>query len=620
MAEQLEEIKRKIDIVQFINNYVPLKKTGRNFKALCPFHSETVPSFIVSPERQIWHCFGQCGEGGDIFKFLMKIENIDFGEALRELAKRAGVKLVSYRLSEDEKQKQLLYEINHLAAEFYHYLLLNHPAGKRALNYILGRGINKDSLEKFKLGYSPNMWEGLQRFLVGKKGYRVEDLERAGLVIRRDTPSVTSNTKENVSRTNVLRVTWYDRFRDRLIFPLKDHRGDICGFAGRKIPRGFGGSRPKGDEGEAKYINSPETLIYHKSDLLYGLFENKDEIKKVDGVILVEGELDAISSYQVGVKNMVAIKGSALTPRQVQLLSRFTKNITFALDSDIAGDAAVRRGIEVADGAGVAMGVVEIKGGKDPDEVAQKNPQLWQRLVSQAVPVYDYFLNSAFSKFDPELAEGKRKIGQELIPILAKISDKIVQAHYIQALAERLGIEEEAIAAEIAKFEVSLATTPAQVREEIIQKDRREILEEHLLVLCFQSENWAWLRKRKPLSLVKTPRFLRILESLGDYLKKYKTLDSERLTKMLAPELKESFNQLYLFDLGNLAKDEDKLKSEFQETIRQLEKFSLKEKLKQIAEEIENLEKEKSSSSKLDKLNEEFRDLGARLAELEEKE
>jgi len=598
MSDQLEEIKRKIDIVQFINQYVPLKKTGRNFKALCPFHSETVPSFIVSPERQIWHCFGACNEGGDIFKFLMKIENIDFGEALRELAKRAGVKLASYRPTADERQKQLLYEINHLAAEFYHYLLLNHSAGKRALNYILGRGINKESLEKFKLGYAPNMWEGLQKFLVGKKGYRVEDLERAGLVI----PS---------SKFKVPGSRFYDRFRHRLMFPLKDHRGNICGFAGRVLDP---------QVKEAKYVNTPETLIYHKSDLLYGLHENKDEIKKADEVILVEGELDAISSWQVGVKNVVAIKGSALTPRQVQLLGRFTKNIIFALDSDIAGDTAARRGIEIADSVGMAMKVVEIKGGKDPDEVAQKNPDLWRQLVAEAVPVYDYFIDSAFLRFDSKTAEGKRKIGQELAPVLAKISNKIVQAHYIQVLGEKLGVEEEIIGEEIAKFSSSLSTPSVQISQEAGKKERREILEEHLLALCFQSENWQWLRKRKVLSLVKTPRFLRILEVLGEYFKKYKTLKTEKLAAMLPPELEESFNQLYLLDLEAILRDEDKLLGEFQNTLYQLEKLHLKEELKALAREIEKLEKQKDQTKKVEKLSSEFRDLGKKLAELEGRE
>lgn len=617
MADQLEEIKRKIDIVEFISSFVPLKKTGRNFKALCPFHSETIPSFIVSPERQIWHCFGACNEGGDIFKFLMKIENLEFGEALRELAKRAGVRLTRFKPSESEKQKQLLYEINHLATEFYHYLLLNHSVGRQALRYILGRGISKPSLQLFKLGFAPNTWESLQKFLVGKKGYNPQDLEKAGLIIKSEK-----------------KAGFYDRFRSRLIFPLKDHRGNICGFAGRKIPP-EAGSRPKDEE--AKYINTPETLIYHKSDLLYGLFETHQEIKEVDGVVLVEGELDAISSFQTGVKNVVAIKGSALTPNQVQLLGRFTKNISLALDRDIAGDQAARRGIEVADSGGMAIKVIELEGGKDPDEVAQKNPNLWRKLVAQSVPVYDYFLNSAFSRFDSKTAEGKRKIGQELIPILSRITDKIVQAHYIQALAERLGVDKEAVVAQIEKLrsEEQEAGGERPTFAEVLAgegKTRREIVEEYLLALCFQSGKWNNLQKREVLSLVMTPRFAGILGILTTYLKKYKgrkipletrpkNWESERLAKMLPAELVEVFNQLYLLSLGDLVTDEEKFEGEFQKTISILREINLREKLKEISQKIRQLEAmekpSKQDKEKLKTLGQEFRDLTTHLVETE---
>lgn len=598
MGDQLEEIKKKIDIVQLVSEYIPLQKSGQNFKALCPFHSEKTPSFMVSPERQIWHCFGACNTGGDVFAFLMRKEGMEFGEALRVLAKRAGIKLVSYQPTEGERQKQVLYEINHLAAEYFHYLLLNHQVGKRALDYILGRGISKESLELFKLGYAPDMWEGLKQFLVGKKGYRVEDLEGAGLVI-----------KSGVSR-------YYDRFRNRLMFPLTDHRGNICGFAGRILEK---------DAQEAKYINSPETVVYHKSDLLYGLSEVKEEIKKLDQVILVEGELDAISSYQVGVKNAVAIKGSALTASQVQLLGKFTKNLIFALDSDLAGDQAARRGIEIADAGGMAIKVVEVKGGKDPDEVAQKNPSLWRELVTKAVPIYDYFLDSAFSRFDGKTIEGKRKIAEELVPILNKITSEIIQSHYIQALAEKLAVEEEAVKAEIMKYEGedkklgAKRVSPAMGTS--AKKERREILEEHLLGLCFQSGNWAYLRKRKVSLLIKTPRFARILETLGEYLRRYKKNESERLAKMLAAELQESFNQLYLLDLTELTQDEDKFQGEFEKTVYQLRRLDLKEQLKQLSTEVKNLEKQSGFSEKdqgkMDKLNEQFRDLLLRLTEIE---
>jgi len=598
MADQLEEIKRKIDIIELINEHVPLKKTGRNFKALCPFHSETIPSFIVSPERQIFKCFG-CGESGDIYGFLMRMEGIEFGEALRTLAKRAGVKLKRYKPSESEKAKQLLYEINHLASEFYHYLLLNHPAGKKALNYILGRGISKESLQLFKLGIAPDLWEGLQKFLVGKKGYKPEDLEKAGLVIK-------SERKKG----------YYDRFRGRLMFTLKDHRGNVVGFAGRVLD-------PKQEE--AKYINTPETLIYHKSDVLYGLTETREAIKKADEVILVEGELDAISSYQAGIKNVVAIKGSALTGNQVQLLGRFSKNLTFALDRDVAGDTAARRGIEIADAAGMALKVVQLKEGKDPDEVAQKKPKLWQKLVKNAVPVYDYFLASAFSRFDAKTAEGKRQIGQELVPVLAKISNEIVKAHYITQLSEKLGVSEETIAAEITKEEKEKWPTAVEtpVAEEAKEKlSRREILEEHTLALAFQSNQWEFLRKRKVTSLVKTPRFTRILEATAKYLKRYKTFESERLAKMLPAELKETFDKFYLLDLSGILKDEEKLAKEFEKTLYQLEKLDLKEQLKAISEKIKGIEKKKEIDKKekkqLKNLDREFRDLSKKLAELEQ--
>lgn len=590
MSNEIEEIKRRIDIVSLISRYVPLKKAGRNFKALCPFHSEKTPSFFVSPERQIWHCFGACNEGGDIFKFLMKIENIDFGEALRELAKEAGVKITSYKPSPEEKRRQILYEINHLAAEFYHYLLLNHPVGKRALDYVFGRGIKKESLEKFKIGYAPSSWDSLIKFLVNKKGYRLEDLAKVGLIIRGRG--------------------FYDRFRDRIVFPLKDHRGNICGFSGRVL---------QSDVKEAKYINTPETLLYHKSLLLYGLFENKQEIKNKDEVILVEGEFDMISSWQAGVENVVAIKGSALTPQQVEILSRLTKNLVFALDADAAGSEAIKRGVEVAENYGMVMKAIKIEGGKDPDEIAQKNPEEWRKMVKEAVGIYDFFLDFVFLKYNWQTAEGKRKIGQEMIPILARISDAIVQSHYVRVLAQRLEVEEEAILTQIEKI-----NNLKEKREKFIPvfssttKERREVLEEYLLSLGLQSNNWQWLVKRKVVKLVKTPRLLRILEVLIQYLKKYKRFKSERLVKLLPPELEEGFNRLYLIDLGEILEDSEETEKEFKKILSELEKLTIREEIKRLSEKIKALEKE-GKEKEVEKMSFELSQLGAKLALLEEK-
>jgi len=598
--DQLEEIKRKIDIVELVNSYVPLKKAGRNFKALCPFHSEKTPSFVVSPERQIWHCFGQCGEGGDIFGFLMKIENLDFGEAVRELAKKAGVKLTRYQPSEDERNKQLLYEINHLATEFYHFLLLNHPSGKKALDYILGRGIKKDSLLLFKIGFAPDSWQSLQAFLVGKKGYKVQDLERVGLVIKTQ------------------KGDFYDRFRGRLMFPLKDYHGNIRGFAGRLLD-------PQAKE--AKYVNTPETFIYHKSELLFGSSEAKEEIKKKDQAVLVEGELDMISSFQAGVKNVLAIKGSALSEPQVKLISRFTQNLVFALDQDLAGDQAARRGIETAEAGGMMIRVVESKEGKDPDEIAQKNPTLWRELVQKAVPVYDYLLDSAFKRFDGQTIEGKRKISGEFILALTKISNEIVRDHYVRELANRLQVGEEAILKEIGKTKASQMETgvgQALFAKPAIGKEKlkREVLEDYLLSLAFQSGQWGLLRKRNLTNLIKTYRLSKILATLKDYFQHYQKVNSERLAKMLEPELLESFNQFYLVDLGDLFDDEEKFDKEFNKTLKRLEKIDLMEKLGEISGKIKVLEKEAKLSpekqKKLKKYHEEFRDLSSNLKSFEE--
>jgi len=595
--DQLEEIKKRIDIVDLISQYINLKKAGRNFKAICPFHQEKNPSFVISPERQIWHCFGSCGEGGDIFGFLMKMENLDFSEAVRELAKRAGIKLTQFHPKKGEKRKQIWYEANHLAGEFYHYLLTDHSAGKKARDYILGRGISKESLKFFKIGFSPNSWSNLQKFLIGKKKYLRTDLENTGLIARSDSGR------------------FYDRFRSRIMFPLKDHRGNICGFSGRILLP---------DVKEAKYINTPETPLYHKSDLLYGLFEAKEAIKEKDEVILVEGELDVISSYQVGVKNVVAIKGSALTENQVKLLGRFTKNIVLALDQDMAGDQAARRGIGIADKEEMNIKVAELKKGKDPDEIAQKDPKLWKKLIKGAVPVYDYFIDSAFNRFDGDTIEGKRNISQEIIPILSKANNEIIQAHYARLLAERLKVTEESILEEIDKQENSPLTSyevSPSFEKEAEKKSRREKLENYLFSLAFQSDRWELLKKRKIQGLIKTYRLERILETLKKYLKKYKSIESSRLAKMLDPELLDTLNKFYLSDLGETVEDEEKLDKEFSKTLDRLEDIDLREKLSEISGKIKRLEKEDKISSKeqkkLDKLYFEFRDLSKKLSEFE---
>lgn len=585
--DQLDEIRSKIDIVQLISEYLPLKKAGRNFKALCPFHSEKVPSFIVSPERQIFKCFG-CSVSGDVFTFLMKTEGMEFGEALQTLAKRAGVKLISYRPTGREAEKEKLYAVNHLTSEFYHYLLVNHAVGKKALNYVLGRGITKDLIRNFKLGFAPSLWNGLQKFLIGKKGYKLEDLQNAGLISR-----VSGQAR--------------DFFRERIIFPLKDHRGNVVGFSGRVMPGK--------DESVPKYINITETLAYQKGRLLYGLEKAKEKVKKEGEVIIVEGEFDVISSFQAGVENVVAIKGSALSQDQCRLLKRFGEEIILALDRDVAGDAAARRGIEIADSFGFDIKVVRLPEGKDPDQLAQKSPQAWKKAIDQAVPVYDFFIDSACFRFDRGSPSGKRRIGDEVLPVLKKITNDLVRAHYIKVLAEKLTLPEEALLAQMEKTSLPAEERPApQVKKEE-KLSRRQLLEEYLLALAFQGKRPRPLLKRKISALIQTPASARIIKLLRQYFKRRKKFSSESFVKNLPSELVEIFNFLFLKDLGEKVEDEDWLEKEVSRTIFELEKLDLGQKLKAISLEIAALEKEKKPR-KMKAKQEEFKKLSQQLSKL----
>jgi DNA primase len=463
----IDEIKSRLNIVDIIGKTVKLKKTGRNFKGLCPFHNEKTPSFIVSPDRQIFHCFG-CGKGGTIFDFVMEYQHIDFPEALEDLATLAGVKLTrGISTTPEGNLREKLYAVNHLASEFYHYILTTHALGEKGLSYLKNRGITDKSIKTFSLGYSPNSWDGLYNYL-RKKGFDDDIIEKAGLVGRMEHPRSGGRG-------------FYDRFRGRVMFTLKDHRGNVVGFAGRVLDP---------DAKEAKYINTSETPVYIKSNILYALDVTKDAIQKANEAIVMEGELDVISSFQAGIGNAVAIKGSALTEGHVRLLKRFTERIIFALDSDMAGDAAARRGIEIADSVGLDMKVVTIPSGKDPDEAARENPGLLKKAIKEAVPVYDYFLSSALKRFDVTTAFGKKKISEELIPVIAKIENPVVQNHYVKKIAKTIDTSEDSIDDLIIRTRrgnIEAVSKKSSFQEEHIST-RPEKLEIYILALLLQGK------------------------------------------------------------------------------------------------------------------------------------
>jgi len=587
MNDQVAEVKSKTDIVSIIGERIELKKAGRNYKANCPFHGEKTPSFMVSPELQIFKCFG-CNEAGDVYSFLEKFEGMEFPEALKYLAERAGVKLIQGNFGQASEKEQLI-DINTQTLKFYNYMLLTQQVGKRALEYLQkDRGLSLDSIKEFQLGYSPENSYPLSSFLIGKKKFNPRDIERAGIGIPQGT--------------NI-----YDRFSGRVIFPLFDHRGNSIGFAGRILPW------DKRDTG--KYINSPETPIYHKSSVLFGLNITRPLIKKKKVAIVVEGELDLISSYQAGIKNVVAIKGSALTEEQVRLLSRFAPKFILALDSDMAGDAAARRGLTVAENSGVEVRVAKITGYKDPDEAARGNIDSYKNDLIHAEGVWDYLIDSVMSRFNPATGEGKAKISKELTPILGEIEDKIVQAHYANVVAEKLGVPLEAVTEQISKSPSTVETSNPPSLEATARQGRHDLLEERLLTLSFQSDPTTLLTP-KVMELVLNPLNTRILEELTKFLKTKKEYSNSDFGKILPKELFDGFSQMVLNENQELADKPDELKKELDLVKKELRILGIKDNLKLLTLSMREFEKS-GEKDKLLKAQNEFNKLAKNLASID---
>ena len=413
----ITEVKQRLDIVEFISEYVTLQKAGRNFKGLCPFHTEKHSSFFVFPEQQSWHCFGACGTGGDIFSFVMKKEGIDFGQALRILAQRGGVTLSPREApskAEDEKRERL-FQINEAAAEYYYHILSATKAGATARSYLTKRNIMPETIKEFRLGFSPDAWETIKDYLLGK-GYTEKELVEAGLIIEKE---------EGGS---------YDRFRNRLMFPICDIQGRVTGFGARVL-----------DDSLPKYINSPQTPIFDKSNSQYGIDKAKSAIRKKDLVIIVEGYMDVLTAHQHSWQNVVGSMGTSLTEKQVEGIKRLTNKITLALDADLAGEEATLRGRAILAYSNIEANVILLPPGKDPDEVIGDEPALWQKLVEQAMPIMDFAFQSVISKVDINKARDKSLAVQKLLPSIYEIRDPVQQSHYLKRLARELKIEESAI-------------------------------------------------------------------------------------------------------------------------------------------------------------------------------
>ncbi|MDP2709410.1 MAG: DNA primase [bacterium] len=463
-----EEIKSKLDIVDIIREYIQLKAAGLNFRANCPFHREKTPSFMVSPEKQIWHCFG-CGKGGDVFSFVMEIEGLSFVETLRQLAKKANVVLKKADPALASKRNTLL-DIVELSAKYYHKVLTDSPAAEPARRYLKERGLSGETIEEWRIGYSPAGGQYLVDFLKSKN-FNENEIFLAGLSIKRQD-----------------RPGFYDRFRERIIFPLNDINGSPVGFTARVMP----GNEAR--EKMGKYINSPATMIYDKSRILFGLDKAKMTIKAEDAAVLVEGQMDAITARQNGFTNVIASSGTALTADQVNLIKRYSNNLFLSFDMDAAGDLAAERGIAVAMAAEMNIKVIQIPSGKDPDECIKTSPQEWRQAVESASPMMQYYFDKTFLKLDKSDYEGASRAVKILLPLIAKFGSKLEQDYWLKKLSQEINANENSLREqlnEIAKKQIqpaafSKADKKADGQAVKLPVGREQMLSEMLLALALR--------------------------------------------------------------------------------------------------------------------------------------
>ncbi|HBA26848.1 MAG TPA: DNA primase, partial [Nitrospinae bacterium] len=431
--ELVEEIRARSDIVEVISDRILLKKSGANYKGLCPFHSEKTPSFIVSPAKQIFHCFG-CNEGGNVYQFVMKIENISFPDSVLLLARKYGINITDQKIKGvNSSQKNTLYDVNAMAAEFFQRQLSDLPQGKTAREYLRKRGITDNIIESFKIGYASTSWDGVHQFLK-KKGISTDIQNSAGLIKERENGG-----------------GYVDRFRERIIFTISDSEGRVVGFGGRVL--NDTDSRPK-------YLNSPETLVYKKGNILYGLNITKDSIRKSKEAFLVEGYFDLITVYQHGIKNIIATSGTALTEDHARILRRYTDTVTLVFDGDEAGRNASDRGGIVLLNGGVKVKVISLPHGNDPDNfIREKRGEGFLNIARESKTFMEYIINKAIAESDLKSLDEKIRCINSIIPFLSIINNSVERSIYLSLLAEKTGVSEKAIMDEMSKKEYRMQNT-----------------------------------------------------------------------------------------------------------------------------------------------------------------
>ncbi len=595
---EIRQIKERLDIVEYIGRSVQLKKAGRNFTGLCPFHGENSPSFNVSADRQIFKCFG-CGVSGDLFTFVMQHDGLSFPEAVKLLAAEAGIEIQKVESKESREEgnlKERLYEMHDAAVAYYHYLLVKHEVGEEARQYLDKRGIAPDGeiVKLFNLGYSAKSWDGLGEFLV-KKGFTAEEIIAGGLAVKSDKGR-----------------GFYDMFRGRVMFPLYDKVGHVVGFAGRVL----------GVDKTAKYINTAETAIFHKREFLFGFYQAKEFIRRKGEAILVEGEMDMLSSFQVGIKNVCAVKGSALTEEQVTMLAKICNRLLLCFDADKAGDMAMRKAIILAEERGMEIKVIQVKGGKDPDEAIKKGVQNWIDSVEGAVPYYDFIIQSSMKRNDVKDAVGKRTIIQEVLPQIKRIRDVIIQSHYLQKMSTYLGVTEE----ELSKLSLSVslgessaktsggggARSPAPVRtplpkkislEELDTRAKRKATDRYAVDYLTKKARTEWyfislllrlnmpvegIEKKLRIDDIDDKKVKGVYTCLVDFFTVQPNGFVQDFIKSAGRDIIPIIDEIFLIDIE--PEGDEALRSELFLTIKNLKEMMIREEMRQISVELKQQE------------------------------
>lgn len=533
----------------------------------------------------MFHCFG-CHKGGDVYTFLMEYEHMEFLEALRFLAKRAGIALVETpQQGYSSSKKERFFEINTYALDFYSYLLVSHGVGKKALSYLEERKINAGIVKKFRLGFAPKSGHALIDYLTKKKKVSIDEVIEVGLALR-------------VSGRPL------DFFRDRLIFPLIDHRDNTLGFAGRILA----------DVPNApKYINTRDTLIYHKGENFFGFNLAKEEMRKEDSALLVEGEFDVLSCVQEGIANTIALKGTALTERQVSLLSRYVTRLILALDDDKAGQDALVRSIPLLEKSSLHVSVLVLPEGKDPADSLSQNPGTFKKALKNAVPVYDFLIEKALRENDLNLAEGKRNITDFLLPLLAGISNEVVKEHYLRRLSTQLGTTYESLSKEVEKRQTRKKDDEPIVRTKD-KRPRNEVLEEYLLALILQAQEQQGMVELASDILLKEMKDESANQKiLTLFLKFFSTVENPQVSRFeadLPEEFIHTYNKASLTPLTVL--DEKQYRSEVKKTATDLLRIYLRQNLLETAGKI----KEEDDAEELVKLQEKYAAIRTRLSEI----